>query len=188
MICHRQGINMILSTGGIKMKNLSELKTAYDNLIDLLTAVTKQAAANTSADDIANTFKAEFMFYAGALTLCDGEIADEELETLSAVFEYPFDHAKVVQAARGFADTMNEIPMSLIIACGIDNDAAENKELPLLSFYVVSMFANIAKAVVSADEQLHEDELKLTVGYVNILSEFMNKTLSDAAKAKMPKE
>ena len=170
------------------MGNYSELKKSYDILIDLLSSLTKQGGVDASAEEIANTFKAEFICYAGALTLCDGEIADAELKTLSEIFGYRFDHIAVVKAAQSFAEAMDEIPQCLSIACRIDNIAADNKDLPLMSFYVVSMFANIAKAVVSADEELQENELKLTAGYVNILSEYMDNNLSEAAKAKMPKE
>lgn len=170
------------------MGNYSELKKGYDNLITLLADLTKASGVNATVEEITNTFRAEFIFYAGALSLCDGEIADEELKALSEIFSYNFDHLTVMNAARGFADTIDDIPQCLSVAVQIDNAVADNPELDsLLSFYVVSMFAGIAKAIVAADEQLAENEMKLTVGYVNSLSEYMDKNLTPAAKAKMPK-
>ena len=171
------------------MANYSELKKSYDGLIDLLASVTKSAGVTASVEEITNTFNTEFIFYAGALSLCDGEIADEELKALSEIFGYKFDHLTVMNAAQGFANNVEEIPACVKIAVDIDNAVADNKDIDvLLSIGVASMFANIAQAIVAADEQLTENEAKLAIGYVNYLSEYVGKNLSEAAKAKLPKE
>ena len=171
------------------MRNYSELKKSYDGLIALLSTITKSAGVSASVEEITDTFNSEFIFYAGALSLCDGEIADEELKALSEIFDYKFDHLAVMNAAQAFSKTLECIPACVKIAVDIDNTAADNKEINvLLSVGVVSMFANIAQAIVAADQQLTENEAKLAIGYVNFLSDYVDKNLSDAAKAKLPKK
>ena len=171
------------------MGNYSELKKSYDGLIALLSTITKSAGVNATVEEITDTFNSEFVFYAAALSLCDGEIADEELKALSEIFGYKFDHLTVMNAAQAFSKTLSEVPACLRIAVDIDNSVADNKDIDvLLSIGVASMFANIANAIVAADQQLAENEAKLAVGYVNFLSDYVNKHLSDAAKAKLPKD
>ena len=170
------------------MGNYADLKNNYDGLIDLLASVTKSSGVDATVEQITGTFNLEFISYAGALSLCDGEIADEELKALSEIFSYNFDHLTVMTAAQNFANTINEIPACVKISVEIDNAVAGNKELPLLSVGVASMFYNIAHAIVAADEQLDENEAKLTVGYVNFLTDYIDKNLSADAKAKLPKK
>ena len=76
------------------MGNYSELKKSYDGLIALLSTITKSAGVNATVEEITDTFNSEFVFYAAALSLCDGEIADEELKALSEIFGYKFDHLR----------------------------------------------------------------------------------------------
>ena len=169
------------------MADYSVIQKDYETLVDLLTTLTKAGSAIASDEKIKNAFKSEFIFYAGALSLIDGDIAKEEMSALSEIFDYKFDYSAVMTAARGFSDTMNNIPQCLSVAVQIDNAVADNSTLSkLLSYHVVTLFDSIAKAVVSADKILADPEIKLTVNYINRLTDYMNDNLSESAKAKLP--